>query len=174
LRQTWRSRPQCVQASRKPTRSPVRSSTTASHAKQRMPRACTSRDGSASGPAVQFPALSADTAGVQDSERPLPLYSKLIDDPNSGDAIDEFVVGVAERVDHLQDADSRRDFAELGKLACELALDARDAGFDLLAEVARAVQAACLEGSKKPAHDGVVAVTDLAYRIRLGHRGAMS
>jgi hypothetical protein len=111
---------------------------------------------------------------VQDSERPLPLYSKLIDDPNSGDAIDEFVVGVAERVDHLQDADSRGDFAELGRLACELALDARNAGFELLADVAGVVQAACVDGSKKPAHDGVIAVTDLACRIRLGHRGAMA
>jgi hypothetical protein len=111
---------------------------------------------------------------VQDSERPLPLHSKLIDDPSSGDAIDEFVVGVAERVDHLQDADSRGDFAELGRLAGELARDAREAGFDVLADVARAVQRACLDGSKKPAHDGVVAVTDLACRIRLGHRGAMA
>jgi hypothetical protein len=111
---------------------------------------------------------------VQDSERPLPLYSKLIDDPSSGDAIDEFVVGVAERVDHLQDADVRSDFAELGRLAAELARDARGAGFDLLADVARSVQVACIDASKKPAHDGVVALTDLACRIRLGHRGAMS
>jgi hypothetical protein len=111
---------------------------------------------------------------VQDSERPLPLYSRLIDDPSSWDAIDEFVVGVAERVDHLQDADSRGDFVELDRLASELARDAREAGFDLLADVARAVQAACRDGSKKPAHDGVVAVTDLACRIRLGHRGAMA
>jgi hypothetical protein len=112
--------------------------------------------------------------GVQDSERPLPLYSKLIDDPACSEAIDEFVVGVAERVDHLQDADSKGDLVELERLASELALDARSAGFDLLADVARSVQAACREGSKKPAHDGVVAVTDLACRIRLGHRGAMS
>jgi hypothetical protein len=138
-----------------------------------MPRACTSREESASAAAVQFSGPPADTMGVQDSERPLPLYSKLIDDPNSGDAIDEFVVGVAERVDHLQDADSRGDFAELGRLARELARDAREVGFDLLADVAQVVQSACVDGSKKPAHDGVVAVTDLACRIRLGHRGAM-
>ena len=123
---------------------------------------------------VQFSGLSADTVGVQDSERPLPLFSKLIDDPASGDTIDEFVVGVAERVDHLQDADSRGNLAELGRLASELAIDARSAGFDLLADVARSVRAACLDGSKKPAHDGVVAVTDLACLIRLGHRGAMA
>ncbi len=110
---------------------------------------------------------------MQDSERPLPLYSRLIDDPSSGEAIDEFVVGVAERVDHLQDADSRGDFAELGRLASELSAEARAVGFDLLADVARIVATACAERSKKPAHDGVVAVTDLACRIRLGHRGAM-
>jgi hypothetical protein len=110
---------------------------------------------------------------VQDSERPLPLYSRLIDDPNSGDAIDEFVVHVAERVDHLQDADIRGDFPGLGRLAAELAAEARNAGFDLLADVARSVQVACVDASKKPAHDGVVALTDLACRIRLGHRGAM-
>jgi len=124
-------------------------------------------------PVVQFSRPPADALGVQDSERPLPLYSRLIDDPNAGEAIDDFVVGVAERVDHLQDADSRGDFAALGRLAFELSTDARAAGFDLLADVARIVGAACLEGSKKPAHDGVVAVTDLACRIRLGHRGAM-
>lgn len=112
--------------------------------------------------------------GVQDSERPLPIYSRLIDDPAWAESIDEFVVCVAERVDHLQDADSKGDLAELARLASELALDARGAGFDVLADVAHAVQAACLDGSKKPAHDGVVAVTDLAYRIRLGHRGAMA
>jgi hypothetical protein len=36
------------------------------------------------------------------------------------------------------------------------------------------VAAACLERAGKPAHDGVVALTELARRIRLGHRGAMS
>jgi hypothetical protein len=112
--------------------------------------------------------------GVQDSERPLPLYSRLIDDPVWGEVIDEFVVGVAERVDHLQDADSKGDLAQLARLATELAMDARTAGFDLLADVAQTVEVACLEASRKRAHDGVVTVTGLAYRIRLGHRGAMS
>jgi hypothetical protein len=139
-----------------------------------MPRACTSRLAPASRPAVQFLAAAADTVGVQESERPLPMYSRLIDDPACSDAIDEFVVGVAERVDHLQDADSKGDLVLLARLASELALDAKSVGFDLLADVARNVEAASLEGSKKPAHDGVVAVTDLAFRVRLGHRGAMS
>jgi hypothetical protein len=112
--------------------------------------------------------------GVQDSERPLPLYSRLIDDPAWGESIDEFVVAVAERVDHLQDADSKADLVQLARLAGELALDARTAGFDLLADVAQTIEAASLDGSTKRAHDGVVTVTGLAYRIRLGHRGAMS
>ena len=124
--------------------------------------------------AVQSCRRAADSAAVQDSDRPLPLYSRLIDDPACGEAIDDFVVGVAERVDHLQDADSKGELDELARLAGELAMDARAVGFDLLADVAAAVQAACVEGSTKPAHDGVVAVTELAYRIRLGHRGAMA
>ena len=111
---------------------------------------------------------------MQDCDRARPIYSILHEDPACVEVIDDFVVGVSERVDHLQDADSKGDLVELERLASELALEARGAGFDLLADVARSVQAACREGSKKPAHDGVVAVTDLACRIRLGHRGAMS
>jgi hypothetical protein len=111
---------------------------------------------------------------VQDSDRPLPIYSKLVDDPAYGEVIDEFVVGVAERIDHLQDADSKGDLGELRRLAAQLAIDARTAGFDLLADVAGAVEAASLDRAGKPAHDGIVALTELARRIRLGHRGAMA
>jgi hypothetical protein len=111
---------------------------------------------------------------VQDGDRPRAIYSSLVDDPAYGEIIDEFVVAVAERVDHLQDADSKGDLAELARLAGQLVLDARTAGFEALAAVAAAVEAACLETSSKPAHDGVVALTEIARRIRLGHRGAMA
>jgi citrate lyase beta subunit len=111
---------------------------------------------------------------VQDLERPGPIFSRLVEDPAFGEAIDEFVIGVAERVDHLQDADSKGDIGELRRLAAQLVVDARAAGFDLLADVATSIESACLERSYKPAHDGVVALTELARRVRLGHRGAMS
>ena len=116
----------------------------------------------------------SDIADVQDCERPGPIFSRLLDDPAFGEAIDEFVVAVAERVDHLQDADSKGDLGELRRLAGELVVDSRAAGFDPLAEVAAAVESACLDRAHKPAHDGVVALTELARRVRLGHRGAMA
>jgi hypothetical protein len=100
--------------------------------------------------------------------------SSLHEDPACAEVIDDFVIGVSERVDHLQDADSKGDLRELGGLAAQLALDARTAGFDSLADLAAAVDRACAQGAAKPAHDGVVAVTEVARRIRLGHRGAMA
>ena len=123
---------------------------------------------------VQFRASASDSADVQDLDRPGPIFSRLVDDPAFAGAIDEFVVGVAERVDHLQDADSKGDVGELRRLAAQLGVDARAAGFDLLADVAEAVESACIERQPKPAHDGVVALTELAQRVRRGHRGAMS
>jgi len=123
---------------------------------------------------VQFRASASDSAEVQDCDRPGPIFSRLLEDPAYGEAIDEFVVGVAERVDHLQDADSKGDVGELRRLASQLGVDARAAGFDLLADVAGAIESACLDRAYKPAHDGVVALTELARRVRLGHRGAMS
>jgi hypothetical protein len=123
---------------------------------------------------VQFCASASDIAEVQDCDHPGPIFSRLVEDPAFGEAIDEFVVGVAERVDHLQDADSKGDLGELRRLAAQLVVDARAAGFDLLSDVAGAVEAACLDRAHKPAHDGVVALTELARRIRLGHRGAMT
>jgi hypothetical protein len=111
---------------------------------------------------------------VQDCERPPPIYSRWIDDPAYGELIDEFVIGVAERVDHLQDADSKGDLADLARLAAQLEADARAAGFDLLADVAGAVERASRDRMPKQAHDGVVALTELALRIRAGHRGAMA
>jgi hypothetical protein len=112
--------------------------------------------------------------GVQDCDRPRPIYSSLHDDPACAEIIDEFVVGVSARVDHLQDADSRGNLRELEGLAAQLALDAQKMGFGPLAEVAAAVERACADGYAKPAHDGVVALTEVALRIRLSHRGAMS
>ena len=111
---------------------------------------------------------------MQDCDRPRPILSSLHEDPACVEVIDDFVIGVSERVDHLQDADSKGDLRELGSLAAQLALDARTAGFESLADLAVAVDRACAEGAAKPGHDGVVAITEVARRIRLGHRGAMS
>ncbi len=42
------------------------------------------------------------------------IYSQLEDDPELQDAINEFVVGLAERIDLLQDLHSAANFDRLG------------------------------------------------------------
>ena len=111
---------------------------------------------------------------MQDCDRPRAILSSLHDDPACAEIIDDFVIGVSERVDHRQDADSKGDLRELGVLAAQLAVDARKVGFESLADLAAAVERACAADAAKPGHDGVVAITEVARRIRLGHRGAMT
>jgi hypothetical protein len=102
-----------------------------------------------------------------------PIYSKLADDPSLGDAVDAFVVGLAERVDALQDLDSRGEYGELGAQAAELSLDGTKVGFDSLARVAEAVVACASEGDRNDSHKALVELTEVARRIRLGHRGSV-
>ena len=102
-----------------------------------------------------------------------PIYSKLADDPSLGDAVDAFVVSLAERVDALQDLDSRGDNRELGAESSELSLDATKVGFDSLARVADAVGICAAEGDRDDCHKALVELTEVARRIRLGHRGSV-
>jgi hypothetical protein len=101
-----------------------------------------------------------------------PIFSTRADDPELGDAIDGFVVGLAERVDHLQDAEARRDFDQLASLAQRLADDAERLGFSYLASCAAVIDGAGLEQDREAAHKSVVEITQIARRVRLGHRGS--
>jgi hypothetical protein len=80
-----------------------------------------------------------------------PIYSTLAEDPAAGEAIDAFVVELAERVDELQDLEMRKELAQLSSR----------------------VESACLERSSGDARRALVELTELARRIRLGHRGAV-
>ncbi len=102
-----------------------------------------------------------------------PIYSKLADDPALGDAVDAFVVSLAERVDALQDLDSRGDYPELGLQAAELSLDGTKVGFDSLSRVADAVAACAAEGGRNDTHKALIELTEVGRRIRLGHRGSV-
>ena len=102
-----------------------------------------------------------------------PIYSTLADDPASGEAIDGFLVELAERVDELQDLELRRELAQLSSRSAALGLDSAKVGFDSLHRCARAVESACLEASSGDARRALVELTELARRIRLGHRGAV-
>ena len=102
-----------------------------------------------------------------------PIYSKLADDPSLGDAVDAFVVSLAERVDTLQDLDSQANYAELGAQAAELSLDGTKVGFDSLSRIADAVVACASEGDRNDTHKALIELTEIARRIRLGHRGSV-
>lgn len=102
-----------------------------------------------------------------------PIYSTLADDPAAGEAIDAFVVELAERVDELQDLELRKELTQLSSRAAALGIDSAKVGFDALYRCAHAVESACLERSSGDARRALVELTELARRIRLGHRGAV-
>lgn len=108
-----------------------------------------------------------------EADRPRPIYSALAEDPAFQDAIDAFVVELAGRVDDLQDCEARGDFARLGELSGALGLDSERVGYESLARCAASVRAAAAERKPEDARKALVELTEVAQRVRLGHRGAV-
>ena len=108
-----------------------------------------------------------------DRKRARPIYSSRADDPAFTDTIDSFVVGLAERIDDLQEADRQGDLKQLADLAGALATDSAAAGFESLAGAAQGVFVICSEEDAEAAHRAVVELSGIAQRIRLGHPGAV-
>lgn len=105
-------------------------------------------------------------------ERPRPIYSALAEDPAYQLAIDVFVLGLAERVDELQDCDLRGEWDRLAVLAEELLLESSKVGYDVLSRCAAAVRGAARERHPDDARKALIELTEVAQRVRLGHRGA--
>ena len=104
--------------------------------------------------------------------RDKPVYSSRADDPALSESIDSFVVELAERIDHLQDAQRAGDLKELAALASSLVTDAEKVGFDTLAESGVVLETTCQGANGGEAYDALLGITEIARRIRLGHRGA--
>lgn len=105
-------------------------------------------------------------------ERPEPIYSTHENAPDLEEAISDFVIKLAERIDVLQDVHSVGDLGKLDSLSTTLAADARNFGYDDLADQALAVSEACAEGKADAAESGLVEMGELSRRIRRAHRGA--
>lgn len=103
---------------------------------------------------------------------PKPLVSTRADDPELEERLDAFVVGLGERVDALQDAEAAGNHALLARLARDLANVAEELGYPPMGEVAMRVAAAGREGSPEATHKAVFELTELAQRIRRGHRSS--
>ena len=101
-----------------------------------------------------------------------PIYSTKAEDPELLEPISDFVIALAPEIDRLQDIQEAADYQQL-RTQCTL-LQARclDMGYPHLAEIAEEVAVACSLEKEESIHLGLLAITDLARRVRLGHRGA--
>lgn len=101
-----------------------------------------------------------------------PIYSVHEDDPELQEPINDFVIGLAERIDLLQDLHSTGEFVRLGELCEETAVEADRLGYPLMATVARVAAEACKENKADASEEALVELTELGQRIRQAHRGA--
>ena len=107
-----------------------------------------------------------------EGDRQRPVYSILGSSSDFEEEIHHFVVGLAEQVDTLQDEESNADFEALEERTSMLAQEAEQMGYPELARLAHKVSTACDEELKDAVQKSLVELTELAQRIRLGHRGA--
>ncbi len=106
------------------------------------------------------------------SERKPPIRSTQEDVPELVQAIDRFVIGLAEQIDAIQDAELIGGHAQVARLAGVLAADADRLGYPGLGLVARNAISAATDGKRDAVQDAVIELTELAQRVRQGHRGA--
>ncbi len=105
-------------------------------------------------------------------ERKPPIRSTQEDIAELAEEIDRFVIGLGERIDAIQDAELAQCGGELASLARQLAGDADRLGYPAMAECARATAMAAEDSKTETARETIVELTDLAQRVRRGHRGA--
>ena len=104
-------------------------------------------------------------------ERLKPIFSSRASDPSLSEIVDRLVIGLGERIDHLQDAETEQDFDQITEIASSLVEDARRAGFSELARVASALEIVSRLRDAKVARTRLVELTEIVHRIRLGHMG---
>lgn len=101
-----------------------------------------------------------------------PIVSLLLEDASLLPRIDSFVLGLSEVVDGLQDQERTGSLRRVAEECERLQRDAELHGFPPLAEAARGVGEAARSGEPRKTHELLVTLTDVARRVRMGHRGA--
>ena len=101
------------------------------------------------------------------------IHSALAEDPALQDAIEAFVVELAGRVDDLQDCEARADLPRLAELGEKLLLESAKVGYDSLSRCAAAVRSSAIEGTAEGTRKALIELTEVAQRVRLGHRGSV-
>jgi len=126
--------------------------------------------------AVQSGGDPSDNPGMGIQDDGAPIVSALAGNPDVQQRLEAFVIALGERVDVLQDFESAADWKGLAADARGLGHEATALGFAPLALAAAAVEQAGERAARGvpglSARDSVLALTDVARRVRLGHRGA--
>ena len=102
-----------------------------------------------------------------------PILSSRSDESEAAEQIEGFIIGLAECVDDLQDAEFKGDLKELSTMAHTLGTTALELGFDLLATSASDLGRCCLSDSVEQVRETLIDLTEIAKRVRMGHRGSV-
>lgn len=114
---------------------------------------------------------SADTARMG-TQKLTPIRSTCDEDPALAEAVDAFVIGLGEWIDHLQDAHAEGDLTAVSEAARNHAAEAVRVGYPQLAETAGQVASSADAGDAEAARKSIGDLIELVQRIRLGHRSA--
>ena len=105
-------------------------------------------------------------------ERKPPIRSTQEDVAELADELERFVIALAERIDAIQDAELAASWPDVASLSRILAKDADRLGSPGMAQSARSVAMSAEDNKTEALQDAIVELTELAQRIRRGHRGA--
>lgn len=105
-------------------------------------------------------------------ERKPPIRSTQEDVVELAEDIDRFVIGLAERIDAIQDAELAQKLGEVAEQARTLAAEADRLGYPGMAVSAKGVAMAAEDDAGDELQETIVELTELAQRVRQGHRGA--
>ena len=95
-----------------------------------------------------------------------PILSTL-EDAGTDEAYGSFLLELGEVVDWLQEAELRGDLEEIAKRCAQLAKDGVRFGLPPLREISEATHQACERVDRAAVRDALVALTEVARRIRL-------
>jgi hypothetical protein len=102
-----------------------------------------------------------------------PILSSRANEAEAADQIEGFLVSLSECVDDLQDAEFKGDMDALTSLAQTLGGTALELGFDLLAASASELTRCCQSDSAERIRETLLDLTEIAMRVRMGHRGSV-
>lgn len=101
-----------------------------------------------------------------------PIYSTFADRPDLQEALDRFVIGLAETIDRIQDAEAENDLDQVARRCRALAQDAQNYGYDRLATLCDAAAEASDQDKPELVVSHLRHMTQIYCRVRRGHRGA--